>query len=324
MKIFIKFLIAAGLFTVLGVALSNATLDAHGETKEKTAKGLFTISSADGACLISFDGTTSSQSPAGPTPTLWRSQCCGNGVCVRVERSGLIRTFTSGANWISENRPPSALHGVAFGNGCYVAVGNEGLILTAGPEMIWKERKSGTDDRLRGITFGNGVFVAVGYEGTILTSKFGTNWKRRRSGTVQRLQGIAFGNGTFVAVGWHGTILTSCDGFRWREARSGTTNRLERVVFRSSVEAAAANNREPDVPSVDGVIWDRRLVPEQPYYEFVAIGENEIIAGNPGKFPLRRSQFARLERAVSYPNGALVEEIGIAPLLTGEFFRVVW
>ena len=58
------------------------------------------------------------------------------------------------------------------------------------------------------MTYGNGRFVAVGEDGTILTSPDGVSWTRRTSGTSNRLEGVAYGNGLFVAVGG-GTILTS-------------------------------------------------------------------------------------------------------------------
>lgn len=62
---------------------------------------------------------------------------------------------------------------------------------------------------LNGVAYGNGTFVAVGEDGTILTSRDGRNWTRQTSGTSKDLDGVAYGNGTFVAVGKYGTTLTS-------------------------------------------------------------------------------------------------------------------
>jgi hypothetical protein len=52
------------------------------------------------------------------------------------------------------------------------------------------------------VTYGNGLFVAVGEDGTILTSPDGVTWTQRTSGTSNWLNGVAYGNGLFVAVGW--------------------------------------------------------------------------------------------------------------------------
>jgi hypothetical protein len=59
------------------------------------------------------------------------------------------------------------------------------------------------------VTYGNGLFVAVGEDGAILTSPDGVNWTRRTSGTRNGLESVTYGNGLFVAVGEWGTILTS-------------------------------------------------------------------------------------------------------------------
>ena len=56
------------------------------------------------------------------------------------------------------------------------------------------------------------LFVAVGDNGTILTSSDGTTWTSRTSGTTEKLRGGAYGNSTLVVVGASGTILTSSDG----------------------------------------------------------------------------------------------------------------
>jgi len=71
---------------------------------------------------------------------------------------------------------------------------------------------SGTSYDLHGIAFGNGTFVAVGGVyglGTILTSTDGVSWVNRGN---YGLSGVAYGNGKFVAVGYVGTFVTSTDG----------------------------------------------------------------------------------------------------------------
>jgi hypothetical protein len=59
------------------------------------------------------------------------------------------------------------------------------------------------------VAYGNGLFVVVGDDGAILTSPDGLNWTVQTSGTGIDLYGVAYGNGTFVAVGDDGAILTS-------------------------------------------------------------------------------------------------------------------
>jgi hypothetical protein len=78
-----------------------------------------------------------------------------------------------------------------------------------GPGTTWTLRTSRTNIDLWAVTYGNGTFVAVGNNGVILTSPDGVNWTRRTSPTSYWLNSVAYGNGMFVAVGNYGTILTS-------------------------------------------------------------------------------------------------------------------
>jgi hypothetical protein len=75
--------------------------------------------------------------------------------------------------------------------------------------VSWTARTSGTGNDLFGVAYGNGTFVAVEDDGAILTSPDGVTWTAWASGTSNDLFGVAYGNGRFVAVGRGGTILTS-------------------------------------------------------------------------------------------------------------------
>ena len=64
-------------------------------------------------------------------------------------------------------------------------------------------------------TTSNPLFVAVGDNGTIITSSDGTTWTLRTSGTTEKLRGGAYGKSTLVVVGFSRTIFTSSDGITW-------------------------------------------------------------------------------------------------------------
>jgi hypothetical protein len=57
----------------------------------------------------------------------------------------------------------SSLYAVAYGKDRFVAVGNEGALVTSTDGSVWLIGDSRTEERLRGIAFGNGKFVVVGY-----------------------------------------------------------------------------------------------------------------------------------------------------------------
>jgi len=75
--------------------------------------------------------------------------------------------------------------------------------------LAWNEQASGVDSYLWGIKRAARTFVAVGDNGTIITSPDGVAWTKRPSGTSSGLYGAAFGRRTFVLVGDSGTILQS-------------------------------------------------------------------------------------------------------------------
>ena len=98
--------------------------------------------------------------------------------------------------------------------------------------MSWTSRTSGTTEYLRGVTHdGVGLFVAVGDDGNILTSSDnGTTWTSR-TGTSDNLKSVTHGNNTYVVVGQGGVLLTSTDGTTWDNRTSGTTIHLYGVTF---------------------------------------------------------------------------------------------
>ncbi|MFD0715815.1 S-layer homology domain-containing protein [Paenibacillus sp. GCM10027626] len=110
----------------------------------------------------------------------------------------------------------SSFNGIAYGNGLFVTVGTDGIIMTSTDGKGWESQTSGTDKDLVAITYGGpsnqGEFVAVGREGMIVTSIDGEHWNVQASNTDEDLSGIAYGGGAFAAVGDNGAIVVSRNG----------------------------------------------------------------------------------------------------------------
>ena len=83
---------------------------------------------------------------------------------------------------------------------------------------------------LESVIYAENTFVAVGDEGTIITSIDGILWTSRTSSTPANLKEVTYGNNMFVTVGASGTILTSSDGIDWTEITSGSTFTLNGVT----------------------------------------------------------------------------------------------
>ena len=98
------------------------------------------------------------------------------------------------------------------------SLGGPVLVLTAGsPAFRTRMYAYPTTDTLLDIAYGNGVFIAVGDNGIIRTSSDAITWTTRTSGTTENLNGVSYkGSGEFIVVGNNNTILLTDDsGSTW-------------------------------------------------------------------------------------------------------------
>jgi hypothetical protein len=121
----------------------------------------------------------------------------------------------------------SNLNGVCYSNETfglrYVAVGDNGTILTSNNTITWTSRTSGTTLSLRSVIFDEDKFIIVGDLGIILTSINGINWiVPQVFGNNYNFKALATGgtllddNIRTVAVGDDGVIIESFNhGVSW-------------------------------------------------------------------------------------------------------------
>lgn len=198
---------------------------------------------------------------------------------------GSIRVSVDGKNWEDvklENGyyPGYAINGVAYGNGKFVAVGEE-RIYTSTTGYQWKQSNYisfGDNDVPNAITFGNGKFIVVGNDAIYSLNgtedaKIMANWTKRyglsRNGLSNPFYDIEWNGQIFIAVGSrHGNekpILISNDGISWSEADIDTTEKLFRsVTWSSDLNAFFAVSKNPSTGSrgrvfrsnADGAEWE--------------------------------------------------------------------
>jgi hypothetical protein len=182
------------------------------------------------------------------------------------------------SHWeVKPSNANASLNAIAFGNGLFVAVGDNGIIVTSPDGDVWTPRVSGTTDRLPAIVFGNGRFVAPranrGLPG--ITSTDGINWApisvTNSSGAPAESgawDGIAFGNGRFLAVGSDGNnsteIMASANGTAFQTveyARYPAPNYLiaglKSVIFFDG-QYYAGTAYDGIFASPDGIAWKAR------------------------------------------------------------------
>lgn len=146
------------------------------------------------------------------------------------------------------------IRGIVNNGSIYVAVGDEGLVMTSTDGLNWTKRAYNRTNQFAGV-YAEGKFVVVGADKYVVTSSNGTSWTQRSyaKGT-EDLWDVAYGNGTFVAIGDGGIVYTSPDGVTWTKRNVGTTNRLMGITFGDGKFVATGTTQKFHV-STDGVSW---------------------------------------------------------------------
>jgi hypothetical protein len=172
----------------------------------------FVALGVDGSIITSGDSVTwkSATALAVNAGQVMNGIAYGNGSYVAVGAGGYIATNTSGSGNPGSD-PTSTISDIITG--------------------AWVPQTSGTTQDLYSVTFVNGDFIAVGQQGTLLSSHDGVNWTKRNTGTSNDLLQVAYGAATYVAVGSNGTIISSADSATWSKQTSPTTQALYAICF---------------------------------------------------------------------------------------------
>jgi hypothetical protein len=177
--------------------------------------------------------------------------------------NNILKSIDNGTTWVKNtSNVAGTLNAVHWDNQTFVAVGDGGVITKNSQESIWASITGVTDRDMHGVVSGNGVFVAVGQDGKIISSgDKGSSWVNRSSGYTadQIFYDVAFGNNKFVAVGDSGKIVVSSDnGASWDNATSGVTVTLNAVHFNNGVFTAGGRTGILITSSDNGTSWISR------------------------------------------------------------------
>lgn len=156
------------------------------------------------------------------------------------------------------------LHDVIWKNGMFIAVGENGTIVSSPNSARWTQQVSGENYDLRSLCWTGNQYIVVGDYNTIISSPQGINWNKRGvyDPTV-RLYGIASNGNSIVAVGSNTDdspqIIYSTDGINW--TRAGTTipgAELSAITWSGSkyVAVGARYGRPFIMSSPNGLDWE--------------------------------------------------------------------
>jgi hypothetical protein len=182
-------------------------------------------------------------------------------VAVGSSHTGALVLFSStGDAWTPASLPNGAgngLYDVTFAAGLFVAVGQNGALLTSPDGVSWTLKDVGVTADLRSVRYDGTRFLAVGGDHTVLTSRDGVAWTMLGGRpSITALWDVAYADGRFVAVGELAGIWWSTDGASWTAA-SGQPADAYLGFYGVTYGAAGwvAVGDEQAASSVDGVHW---------------------------------------------------------------------
>lgn len=155
----------------------------------------------------------------------------------------------------------ATLSGVAYGGGCFVAVGGsafDGVVLVSEDGLTWSRLSYTPGANPNGVAYLEGRFFAVAHDNVIPISEDGLTWQKVHGPAgVGYLVGIAHGNGRFVALG-PGYAFVSEDGERWPEVSlpTGFAVDLAGIAFGAGRFVATGQLGNAYV-SEDGLTWEQ-------------------------------------------------------------------
>lgn len=144
------------------------------------------------------------------------------------------------------------LEGVAFGNGRWVVVGDDGSILSSPNGVEWTlETNPAAPSRLDDVAFGNGVFVAVGrLPKTVLSSPDGRTWTKHEP-QVTGCQEVIFDGSRFLTLMSGGYIAVSTNGSTWTQpSRVPVKNDVGGLAFGNGIHVQVGYKKTGFPPEV--------------------------------------------------------------------------
>jgi hypothetical protein len=172
--------------------------------------------------------------------------------------SGEIYAFDDLSTWVEVATNATAVSGLAFANGQFVASSQGGTFLLSANGMTWANPLTEpVEFGFQDVKYLNGSFVGVSGN-HVAFSVNGTVWTNNITVTntepAADLWSIAFGNGRYVGGGEYETLWTSLDGVNWTNPLPDLNLGHMSVAFGNGLFVALGGSGDV-LTSPDGLNW---------------------------------------------------------------------
>lgn len=181
-----------------------------------------------------------------------------------VGDSSFVTSTDNGVTWAVAGRAPRVLNRVAKNTTQWLAVGDNGLVLTSPDGSIWTQRSVGnTSYAFHDTTWLQNLWVVVGRStvgSAIFTSSDGgVNWSAHVSGSGFQINAIASNGTQLVAVGDNGMVWTNTPPSTvWSQSSNGVSVQNLYGITWSNGQWIAVGNVNTVITSLDGLRWTVR------------------------------------------------------------------
>ncbi len=180
-------------------------------------------------------------------------------------------------------------------------MGKSGHFGTSKDGEKWKVVSVGSSSDLQNIVYGNGRYVLVGDNGLILYSSDLEVWERQLSISISsNLLDVIYVKDMFYIVGSPNTLLTSLDGVTWSSSTLSNELEINRISYYKNKFKLTGDTKSIAM-SNDGVDWTVSALPSKANYvahndeEMIWGGENSSI----GKHVDKAGYIIKPEDAIS-------------------------
>jgi len=233
-----------------------------------------------------------------------------------------VLTSTDGITWTRRTTgkdSPYHLHRIAWGNGLFVAVGEQKEILTSTNGIVWQVRQSPVQTYFTKIIWTGTEFLAIGGQGVVIKSPDGMNWVS--SPETLNASDVIWVNDRYLLLG-NGFVYTSTDGLHWIVAASGLDTSLMSIAW-SGNRFVAVGSAGKIFSSNDGTTWNDHSLPTPLGWSKVIWADNQFVAfGWRGTIHVSLDGTTWTERRINAPEIADVIRSGSSYVAVGEFGNI--